>query len=72
MTDESGLKLKASGEGGNVRVHWTSPKGCQDFWAWLLYSWDMPIGWNGPFMQLRSEGFRILGMEFERDYWNCT
>lgn len=45
---------------------WVRPKACTDFLTWLIHSWNFPAGWNGPYLQKRIVGGRVLGWEWER------
>ena len=35
------------------------------FGNWLYSAWNFPSGWRGPYVQLRTVGFRLFGWEFE-------
>lgn len=43
-------------------------KRCTSFWAWMYSEWNFPVGWDGPYVQLRIKGFRIFGFSFETKF----
>jgi hypothetical protein len=47
---------------------WVRPRQCTSFWAWLIYEWDFPCGWDGPYVQIRERGFRFFGFESIQKY----
>lgn len=46
-----------------MKLGYSKRKECQSFLSWLCYEWDMPHGWQGPYIQLREVGIRIIGIE---------
>lgn len=38
---------------------------CNGFFAWLWHNWDFRTGWDGPYCEIRTVGFRLFGWEWE-------
>lgn len=52
---------------GRIARQYSPISNCESLRAWIWSRWDFRSGWKGPYVEIRTVGWRFLGFEFEHE-----